>query len=241
MGFSQKLLSAQVLVTTASVIVGLIVLWLFRFDLKGVAAILWPSVVAATIFFFRTELGELLKRLKRVGATGAEFSEATIAAQITASAVDQILPAVAPGETQPSFVRGRIEALRVELNARQPDDRDKRESLLLLRLAEAQQARDHLTTWINLFLSQLEALSAMAGATGPIDLTPYFDAHVQRREALPLTEGPLRTITFDLWCTYFGRMRLATITGREGTITEEGHGLPFFFAARFNLPRFHVV
>lgn len=79
----------------------------------------------------------------------------------------------------------------------------------------------------------------MAGATGSIDLSPYYDAHVQRRNALP-SEGTLLTATFELWCSYLVRMRLATINGREGVITDEGRGF-LAFAATGNLPRFHVV
>jgi hypothetical protein len=146
----------------AASIVFVAVLWLLRADLKGVAAVLWPLVVACAVYMFRSSIGELLRRLKRVDTSGAEFEARSIVAQSAATPVDQILRDVAPGETQHSYIRARLETLRAELNARQPDDLARREFLLLLRLAEAQQVRDWSFVWMQIFASQLEALAAMA-------------------------------------------------------------------------------
>jgi hypothetical protein len=174
-----------------------------------------------------------------VGTTGAEFSEGSIAAQITATPVVEALKAVAPNEMQPSYIRAKVELLRPELNAREPDDHGRREHLLMLRLAEAQQARDWQLVWMNIFSSQLEALAAMAGVEGSIDLTPFYRSHVERREAMAVSGGPNTPVaTFEAWASFLGRMRLAIIAGQNGSITDEGRGL-LEFATRTNLPKFH--
>ena len=167
----------------SSVALAALILWLLRADLRALLPCCGPGRLAATLYGFRIELSGLLQRLKRVGATGAEFSEVSIVAQITATPVDQALRAVAPNEVQPPYIQLRVTALRPELNAREPDDHGRREHLLMLRLAEAQQTRDWQAVWLTIFSSQLEALTAMAGVVGPIDLSPYYDSHIQRRDA----------------------------------------------------------
>jgi hypothetical protein len=167
-----------------------------------------------------------------------KFAEASIVAQITAVPVDQALKAVAPNEVQPSYIQARVAALRPELNAMEPEDRIQREHLLMLRLAEAQQGRDWQAAWLNIHASQLEALGAMAGVEGPVDLSPYYDRHLERREAaLTAEQKQLPAATFEVWASFLGRMRLATIDRRNGLITDEGRGL-LEVAARFNFPRF---
>jgi hypothetical protein len=141
------------------VILGLIVLWIFRTHLKELASVLWPIVVAGAIYGFRTELGALLPRVRRVSKEGAEFGETRIAAQIMARPVDVALKDVVPDETHPRHIMQRVDALRVELNARVPEDEQKREYLLMLRLAQAQQVTDFQLTWLTIFNSQLEALT----------------------------------------------------------------------------------
>jgi hypothetical protein len=121
------------------IILGIIVLWIFRTHLKELASVLWPIVAAGGIYGFRTELSALLTRMRRVSKEGAEFGEARIAAQIMAQPVDVALRDVVPDETHPLYIRQRVDALRVELNARVPEDEQKREYLLMLRLAQAQQ------------------------------------------------------------------------------------------------------
>ena len=83
---------------------------------------LWPIVLAGAIYEFRAELRGLLARLRRVGATGAEYlAEVSIAAQITAVLVDQ---GVESGGAQRGFsltTSALVSKLCVpELNAREP-------------------------------------------------------------------------------------------------------------------------
>jgi len=219
----------------------LFALWLCRADLKGLGSVLWPVVLAGALIGFRAELSGLLLRLRRVGTAGAEFADVSIVAQITAMPIDQALQAVAPNETQTTYIRARVEALRMELNDREPDDPARREHLLMLRLAEAQQIRDWQSVWLNLFSSQLEALAAMAKVVDSLDLTPFYESHVQRREAMVVSgEQVLPALTFEVWTSFLGRMRLAVIAAHNGSITDEGRGL-LEFGARFNLPRFHLL
>ena len=225
-------------VAVIAIVAALFVLWLFRSDLRGLGAVLWPVVVAGAILLFHVELRGLLARVRKVGATGAEFAEASIAAQITAVPVDQALRAVAPNEVQPTFIQARVTNLRAELNAREPTDQTRREHLLMLRLAEAQQARDWCVVWLNIFASQLEALGAMAGVEGPLDLSPFYDQHLERRDEAFTAEqkSQLPAVTFETWASFLGRMRLATVEGRNGSITDEGGGL-LKFAAAHSFPR----
>lgn len=123
------------------VILSIVVLWIFRNHLKDLSSVLWPIVVASAIYGFRTELIALLARVRRVSKEGAEFGEARIAAQIMAQPVEMALKDVVPDETHPLHIRQRVDALRVELNARVPEGEEKREYLLMLRLAQAQQVR----------------------------------------------------------------------------------------------------
>ena len=119
------------------IILGIVVLWIFRTHLKELGSLLWPIVVAGAIYGFRTELSTLLTRVRRVSKEGAEFGEARIAAQIMAQPVDVALKDVAPDEAHPPYIMQRVDELRVELNARVPEDEQRREYLLMLRLAQA--------------------------------------------------------------------------------------------------------
>jgi hypothetical protein len=222
-----------------AVILGIGVLWIFRAHLKELASVLWPVVVAGGVYGFRTELSALLTRLKRVGKEGAEFGEARIAAQIMAQSVDEALKGVTPNETHPLHITQRVEALRVELNATIPADARNREYLLMLRLAEAQQVRDFQFTWLNIFNSQLEALTKMAAEQGPVDLTPYHELHTSRTAAAATAENPVNGLSFDVWANFFGQRQLATISGTQATITQQGHGL-LALATQANLPRFQI-
>jgi hypothetical protein len=221
------------------VILGIGVLWIFRTHLKQLASVLWPIVVAGGIYGYRTELSALLTRVRRVSKEGAEFGEARIAAQIMAQPVDLALRDVVPDETHAPYIRQRVDALRVELNARVPEDEQKREYLLMLRLAEAQQARDFQFTWMNIFNSQLEALTKMAAEQGRIELTSYHELHTTRTTAAATPENPVNSLSFDVWAGFFVQRQLATISGRHGTITQQGHDL-LVLATQTNLPRFQI-
>ena len=221
------------------VIIGVVILWVFRTRLKELASVLWPIVVATAIYGFRTELSALLRRIKRIGKEGAEFGEGRIAAQIMAQPVDVALRDVVPDETHPPHIRQRVDALRVELNAKIPEDEQKREYLLMLRLAEAQQIRDHQYTWLNIFSSQLEALVKMAAEEDSIELTPYHDLHTSRTTAATTEENPINSLSFDVWANFLIQRQIATISGREATITQQGHDL-LALATHLNLPRFQI-
>lgn len=221
------------------VILGVIILWIFRTHLKELASVLWPIVVATAIYGFRMELSALLRRVRRISKEGADFGEGRIAAQIMAQSVDVALRDVVPDETHPPYIMQRVDALRVELNARIPDDEQKREYLLMLRLAQALQVRDHHNAWLTIFSSQLEALVKMAAEESPIDLTPYHDLHTSRTAAVTTEENPINSLSFDVWANFFIQRQLATIAGREATITQQGHDL-LALATNLNLPRFQI-
>jgi hypothetical protein len=221
------------------VILGLTVLWIFRTHLKELASVLWPIIVAGGIYGFRTELSALLTRVRRVSKEGAEFGEARIAAQIMAQPVDVALKDVVPDETHPRHIMQRVESLRVELNARVPEDEQKREYLLMLRLAQAQQVTDFQLTWLNIFNSQLEALTKMAAEEGPIDLTPYYELHTSRTTAAATAENPVNSLSFGVWANFFVQKQLATISERQATITQQGHDL-LALATQANFPRFQI-
>jgi hypothetical protein len=156
-----------------------------------------------------------------------------------AQPVDVALRDVVPDETHPPHIMQKVAALRIELNARVPEDVTRREHLLMLRLAEAQQVRDHEYTWLNIFSSQLEALTKMAAEEAPIELTPYHDLHTSRTTAAATAENPANTLSFDVWANFLIQRQLATISVREGTITPQGHDL-LALATRLNLPRFQI-
>ena len=224
----------------SAVILGLAILWIFREHLKELASVLWPIVVASAIYGFRAELRSLLSRVTRVGKEGAEIGEARIAAQIMAQPVDVALKDVVPDETHPLHIRQRVDALRVELNSRIPEDVPKREYLLMLCLAEAQQIRDYQLAWLNIFNSQLEALTKMAAEQSPIDLTPYHDLHVSRKDAASTAENPVNGLSFEVWANFFIQKQLATIAARKASITQQGHDL-LGLANQLNLPRFQIL
>lgn len=215
-------------------------LWVFREHLSGLASVLWPIVVGGAIIGFRRELSDLLKRLRRFGKEGMEFDENRIAAQILALPVEEALRDVAPGETHANFITARVESLMHELNRMQPSDPAKREYLLMLRLAQAQQVRDFQYAWLNIFASQIEALNKMAAENGAVDLTPYYRSHVERAKALSTAEKPIDFFSFEVWCSYFVRMQLATIDQSSGIITEAGRGF-LVTATQQNFPRFQVL
>ena len=217
-----------------------VVIWLFREHLKDLSSLLWPIVVAGTIFGFRNELSALLKRLRRVGKGGAEFGEERIAAQIMARPVDVALKDVVPDEEHSGYVRLRIEALRVELNARVPEDEQRREYLLMLRLAEAQQNRDFAFAWLHMFNSQLEALTRMATENSVIDLSPYHELHVSRSTEASTPDNPVNALPFEVWANFFVQRQLAVVTNRTATIMDQGRDL-LALAVQTKLPRFQVL
>jgi hypothetical protein len=221
-------------------LLGLAVLWIFRTHLKELASVLWPIVVASAIYGFRTELRSLLGRVTRLGKEGAEFGETRIAAQIMAQPVDVALKDAVPDETHPLHIRQRVDALRVELNSRIPEDIQRREYLLMLRLAEAQQIRDFQYTWLTIFNSQLEALTKMVTDQIPVDLTPYHDLHVSRATAASTTENPVYSLAFEIWANFFIQRQLASIELRKASITQQGRDL-LGLASQLNLPRFQIL
>jgi hypothetical protein len=156
-----------------------------------------------------------------------------------AQPVDVALKDVVPDETHPRHIMQRVESLRVELNARVPEDEQKREYLLMLRLAQAQQVTDFQLTWLNIFNSQLEALTKMAAEEGPIDLTPYYELHTSRTTAAATAENPVNSLSFGVWANFFGQKQLATISERQATITQQGHDL-LALATQANFPRFQI-
>jgi len=221
------------------VIVGIVLLWIFREHLKELASVLWPIVVTGVIYGFRTELSALLKRIRRVSKEGADFGEDRIAAQIMAQPVEIALKDVVPDESHAPYIMQRVSALRVELNARIPDNEEKREHLLMLRLAQAQQVRDFQYTWMTIFNSQLEALTKMAAEQSQMDLNPYYDLHTSRVAAAATAENPPKALSFDVWAGFFSRVQIAVVVGREATITQQGHDL-LAQATQANLPRFQI-
>jgi len=110
--------------------------------LKGIAAILWPVVLAGGLWGFRIEVRTLFARLRSLGVKGAEFDENRLAAQIAAVPVEQALKDAAPLETHPPLIIERVETLRRELETMHQNSDANRISLLLLRLAESQQIQD---------------------------------------------------------------------------------------------------
>jgi hypothetical protein len=221
------------------IILGIVVLWIFRTHLKELGSLLWPIVVAGAIYGFRTELSTLLTRVRRVSKEGAEFGEARIAAQIMAQPVDVALKDVAPDEAHPPYIMQRVDELRVELNARVPEDEQRREYLLMLRLAQAQQLTYFHLTWLNIFSSQLEALTKMAAEEGPIELTPYHELHTSRTTAAATAENPANSLSFGVWANFFVQRQLATISERQATITQQGRDL-LELSTRANFPRFQI-
>jgi hypothetical protein len=195
--------------------------------------------VACALYGFRSEIAALLQRVKRLGREGAEFGEERIAAQIMAQPVDVALKDVAPDEDHPVYVRQRVDALRVELNARVPEDVQKREYLLMLRLAQAQQLRDFQSVWMSIFNSQLEALTAMAAEGHPLELSAYYDLHVARTTAASTPDNPVTPLSFETWASFFVQRQLASLVGRAGAISEQGRDL-LTLASQFNWPRFQI-
>jgi hypothetical protein len=226
----------------SAAIIALLVLWIFRDYLSGIAAMLWPIVVGSALLVFRQELSRLIGRMKRFGPTGAEFSDASIAAQSSAVPIEQAIAILAPaGDRSPEYLR-RLEALKMELNARVPSGQTAdRELLLEYSLAVVLCERDFLLVWLNIFLSQLEALSTMLGVSGPIDLKPFYEAHVRRRNTInPEPAGLAPPPSFEGWVSFMGRMQLVEINGLSGQITEFGR-LFMRYSADRNLPRFHIL
>ena len=136
-------------------------LWAFRDHLTGLASVLWPILAGGTLVGFRYEIRDLLRRLKHFGKEGMVFGEEQISAQILAVPVSDALNDVAPGEERFSSIENRVAFLRTELQNRFSDDKMKREYILMLRLAEAQQIRDFQTTWMIIYLSQLELFTKL--------------------------------------------------------------------------------
>ena len=206
--------------------------------IKGVAALLWPIVTAWAIFLFRIEIRSLISRLRRFGKGGAEFSESRIGVQAISIPIEKVLKDVAPGERQDSYILKGVEELRAALNRLQPEDVNARESLLLLRLTQRITERDWAIFWLNIFASQRSALEAMAIETSAIDLTKFYDAHVEAYEAYVKTQdSPSPVGTFDAWARYLVVNKVAVINGRAGLITDLGLGF-LAFAKQQNLPRF---
>ena len=77
---------------------------------------------------------------------------------------------------------------------------------------------------------------------GLVDLSPHYESHVERRETiLPVlinSDHPL--LPLEVWASFLGRMRLATVTIAKGAQSQtRARGL-LDFAAKSNLPRFQV-
>ena len=213
----------------------ILTLWIFAEYLAGLASVLWPIIVGATIIGFRHELSDLLKRIKRVSKEGMEFQEAQIAAQMISVPVSEALKDVAPNEDHSDLIKNKVESIRHELNSRLPEDVVKREHLLILRLVEAQQVRDFQFVWLNIFLSQLEALTRMAAGTDSVDLMNFFEIHQSRVDAQS-SEPPLKP-SFEGWSGFLVRMQLIVVNDTSGEITPQGREF-LNFTNRHNLPRF---
>lgn len=209
--------------------------------LKGIAAILWPLLIAGALWGFRTEVGTLLRRLRRVSKGAAEFDDTRIAAQITATPVEQALREAAPTDAPPaSYIIERVTTLRQELTTLHADSDERRINLLLRRLAEEKQVTEFQFIWLNIFASQLEALEAMTAKKSATDLTPYFSVHGERYTTFASSkENPMPPLTFEAWAAFFLRVGIATINDRNGEATDKGMGMLAFCAQR-NLPRFQA-
>jgi|GEM_PF-2342478 len=218
-----------------TLIVLIIVLWGFRYHLKDLASLMWPVIAATVIFNFRAEITALLRRTKRIGKEGAEFEASSVAAQIMAQPVEQAMREVAPGESNSPYILQRVEAIRNELNVQAGTDQQRRENLLTLRFAQAQQARAFQAVWLNIFSSQIDALAKMSQGNDLIELTDYFDAHLVRVKQLP--NPPAVPVTFDIWSSYLVRMNLIYLDGTRGAITQQGRDF-LTFSTQQNLPRF---
>lgn len=206
--------------------------------LKGIAAILWPILLAVCLWGFRAEFRTLFSRLRSLGIKGAEFDESRLAAQIAAVPVEQALKEAAPLEEHPPLVIARVGELSRELDTLHKNSDANRISLLLLRLAEAQQVQDFQFVWLNIFLSQLEALEGMRASGGAISLEPYFEAHLQRYSAISAArEGTSPPVNFGGWTGFLVRSSLATVTERQGGLSPKGLAL-LTFATSSNLPRY---
>jgi hypothetical protein len=199
-------------------------------------------LVAGALWGFSTEVRTLLRRLRRVSKGAAEFDDTRIAAQITATPVEQALREAAPTDAPPaSYIVERVTTLRKELTTLHTDSDERRINLLLLRLAEDKQVVDFQFIWLNIFGSQLEALEAMSAKKGATDLTPYFSVHSERYATFASSRGyPMPPMTFEVWVGFFTRVGIATIKDRNGEATEKGAGMLAFSVQR-NLPRFQAL
>lgn len=221
-------------------VIAIAVFWLFRTHLRDLAAVLWPSLVAGAVYGFRTELRDLLRRIRRVSKEGAEFGEIGVAAQIMAQPVDVALREVAPDETHPTYIRQQVDALRIELNARVPEDATRREYLLMLRLAEAQRRAIFLEAWLRIFESQLDSLGKSVAEPNGADLRPFFDSHVTKIAAASTPENPITPLSYEMWVHFLVQRQLITLSaGDLAVITEQGRDF-LTVANQFNLPRFQI-
>jgi hypothetical protein len=62
---------------------------------------------------------------------------------------------------------------------------------------------------------------------------------MSRTAAANTAENPVSGLAFELWANFFIQRQLATISGREATITQQGHDL-LALATQANLPRFQI-
>jgi hypothetical protein len=234
--FNQKTLPGWI-----AVALFLVILWIFKNHLDAFGSILWPLVVAGALLGFRSELSALLRRIRRVSRQGAEFGEGRIAAQIMSQPVEAALRSVVPDENPPPYILRRVQALRIDLNAREPEDEERREYLLMLRLAESQQGLHFQYVWLNIFWSQLEALTNLAAAgENAVDLKPYHELHVLRANEASTAENPVTSLTFEIWAGFLVLHELVALTERSGTITQQGRDF-LILATQANLPRFHIL
>ena len=222
----------------AALVFLILVLWLFQAHLKDLASLLWPTIVGLSVYNFRTEISALIRRAKRIGKEGAEFEATSIAAQIMDQSVEQAMKEVAPGETNSPYILQRVAAIRNDLNVQAGTDQQKRENLLTLRFAQTQQGRDFQTIWMNIFLSQLEALAKMSQETEPIEMMTYFETHLERVKTLQTP--PTTLISFEGWSGYLARMHLITLHQTQGALTQQGRDF-LTFSTQLNLPRFQTL
>ncbi len=198
-------------------------------------------MISGSVWGFRAEVRNLLRRLRRVSKGAAEFEDIRPAAQLTAMPIEQALREAAPSDrAPPSIIVARVEALRHELETLHTDSDERRITLLLLRLAEEKQVSDMQFIWLTIFGSQLDALEAMAARKAKLDLNPYYSVHIDRYAVFAANkESPAPALNFDTWAAFLLNTGIAGLTEGQGQITEKGLALLALSNQR-NFPKFQL-
>lgn len=208
--------------------------------IKSVSALAWPVLAFVAARLFRAEFITLVRRMTKLGPTGAEFAEGAVTSQLTSRRVSEVLREFEPTLPSGAIIDSLSEQIRVNLNERDLRDAGQREALLLHHLADSRLVGAALRIYLAIFESQLEALEEMSEASGPIELQTMHDRHVARyQKAILGRNDAAPPMTFSEWATFLVRERLASVTGFSGVITDEGRAFLSYIRSQ-NLPRFQV-